>query len=61
MLVKEYQLSVMQSEYVWRLNVQYGDYNLQYCSVYLKFAYRVDLKCLHTHTQMVKQIKPTVA
>ena len=40
-------------------NVLHHDYNSQYCTVYLKFAKRVDLKCsqhthTHTHTYIMK-------
>lgn len=38
---------------LWRSNRQPGDYRLQECPVYLKFAKRVELMCSH-HTQKKK-------
>ena len=34
----------------WGYNVQHCDYSLKYCIIYLKFAKRLDIECLHcTH------------
>ena len=51
MLVKWYEVSVMQVKY-WKSNIQQCVYSEQCGTVYLKFANGTDLKCYHhAHTE----------